>query len=221
MLLCTVKLMYSLFITYRAIFVKPSKNHLLVLILSFTYFLSACSSTSVFNNTAQLTDVTSSWLYTNCTDSDWRQSSKLNYTNCSLASSDIRGDAYTCEFSNERARGLFKDSSGLTLLCGVKTKGIENVGVTYTNGTSDTSVLGKALAATAAVAVGALVAAAAANSNNTGYYTPPSTSSCNCPYDTASDGSRCGARSAWSRSGGETPYCSVISLTQEDILNKQ
>ena len=31
--------------------------------------------------------------------------------------------------------------------------------------------------------------------------------SCACPYDRASDGSLCGARSAWSRSGGASPVC--------------
>jgi hypothetical protein len=31
--------------------------------------------------------------------------------------------------------------------------------------------------------------------------------SCPCPYDRASDGSRCGARSAYSRSGGYEPKC--------------
>jgi hypothetical protein len=30
---------------------------------------------------------------------------------------------------------------------------------------------------------------------------------CPCPYDIASDGSSCGARSAWSRSGGASPIC--------------
>jgi hypothetical protein len=30
---------------------------------------------------------------------------------------------------------------------------------------------------------------------------------CACPYDRASDGSLCGARSAWSRSGGASPQC--------------
>ena len=30
---------------------------------------------------------------------------------------------------------------------------------------------------------------------------------CACPYDTASDGSNCGARSAWSKSGGASPVC--------------
>jgi len=31
--------------------------------------------------------------------------------------------------------------------------------------------------------------------------------SCACPFDTASDGSNCGARSAWSKSGGKAPVC--------------
>ena len=35
---------------------------------------------------------------------------------------------------------------------------------------------------------------------------------CACPYDTASDGSKCGARSAWSRSGGASPKCYVSSI---------
>jgi len=30
---------------------------------------------------------------------------------------------------------------------------------------------------------------------------------CDCPYDYASDGSRCGGRSAWSRAGGKAPVC--------------
>lgn len=30
---------------------------------------------------------------------------------------------------------------------------------------------------------------------------------CPCPYNRASDGSRCGGRSAWSRPGGEAPLC--------------
>lgn len=42
--------------------------------------------------------------------------------------------------------------------------------------------------------------------------------SCPCPYDTASDGSRCGERSAWSRAGGESPICSWVHITREDIL---
>ena len=30
---------------------------------------------------------------------------------------------------------------------------------------------------------------------------------CACPFDIASDGSNCGARSAWSKSGGKSPVC--------------
>jgi hypothetical protein len=36
---------------------------------------------------------------------------------------------------------------------------------------------------------------------------------CACPYDIASDGSNCGARSAWSKSGGKSPVC----YTTEDV----
>lgn len=207
---------------------KSSKSHFIALTLSVIYCLSACSSTGVFNDTAQLTDVTSSWLHANCTDSDWRQSSKLSYRNCNLASSDIKGDSYTCEFSSGRARGLFKDSSSLVLLCGVKAKGVENVGVTYTDGTSNTSAIGAALAATAVAAVAVAAATAVKKSNYTqstpyvpSYYIRGETASCKCPYDRAVDGSRCGARSSWSRSGGAEPNCSIDLLTLDDILEKQ
>jgi len=32
-------------------------------------------------------------------------------------------------------------------------------------------------------------------------------SSCACPYSRASNGSRCGKRSAWSKPGGAEPLC--------------
>lgn len=35
----------------------------------------------------------------------------------------------------------------------------------------------------------------------------PRTGSCDCPYDRASNGSRCGGRSAYSRPGGRSPVC--------------
>ena len=38
---------------------------------------------------------------------------------------------------------------------------------------------------------------------------------CPCPYNTASNGSRCGKRSAYSRAGGYTPLC-----YSEDISDK-
>lgn len=73
----------------------------------------------------------------------------------------------------------------------------------------------QAQTALAAIAVGVAVGAAANNYNGGGggsYYSTPSNSSgypgpCPCPYDTASDGSLCGARSAYSRSGGYSPVC--------------
>ena len=37
----------------------------------------------------------------------------------------------------------------------------------------------------------------------------PRTGSCDCPYDRASNGSRCGGRSAYSRPGGRSPICYV------------
>ena len=44
-------------------------------------------------------------------------------------------------------------------------------------------------------------------SSSSGSYSSSYSGNCACPYDTASDGSRCGARSAWSRSGGASPIC--------------
>lgn len=192
------------------------------------YFLAACSSTNVFNKSAQLTDVTSSWLYENCIDSDWRNSSNLNYKNCKMLTSEVNGVAYSCDFNNSRAVGLFRDSGDLRLLCGVRADGIENSGVVYTNGDADTSIVGKALVATAVAAVAAAAVTAVKNSNYTqpksytpSYYTPIKTPSCQCPYDRAVDGSRCGARSAWSRSGGNEPSCNIELITFDDILEKQ
>jgi hypothetical protein len=64
------------------------------------------------------------------------------------------------------------------------------------------------------VAIVALVAIAAAgggggsgNSYANGY-----SGNCMCPGDMAADGSRCGGRSAYSRSGGANPYCPVSRL---------
>ena len=42
---------------------------------------------------------------------------------------------------------------------------------------------------------------------------------CACPYDTASDGSRCGARSAWSRSGGASPKCDISSIRNQNAID--
>ena len=43
---------------------------------------------------------------------------------------------------------------------------------------------------------------------------------CACPYDTAADGSRCGARSAWSRSGGASPVCYVNDSSANTINSR-
>jgi hypothetical protein len=40
---------------------------------------------------------------------------------------------------------------------------------------------------------------------------------CPCPYNTASNGSRCGKRSAWSRAGGFAPLCYPEDVTPEMI----
>jgi hypothetical protein len=40
---------------------------------------------------------------------------------------------------------------------------------------------------------------------------------CPCPYSTASNGSRCGKRSAYSREGGEAPLCYAKDVSAEMV----
>ncbi len=40
---------------------------------------------------------------------------------------------------------------------------------------------------------------------------------CPCPYSTASNGSRCGRRSAYSREGGEAPLCYPKDVSAEMV----
>jgi hypothetical protein len=40
---------------------------------------------------------------------------------------------------------------------------------------------------------------------------------CPCPYNSASNGSRCGARSAWSRGGGYSPMCFPKDVSAADV----
>jgi hypothetical protein len=40
---------------------------------------------------------------------------------------------------------------------------------------------------------------------------------CPCPYNTASNGSRCGRRSAYSRAGGEQPSCYPKDVSTEMV----
>jgi hypothetical protein len=40
---------------------------------------------------------------------------------------------------------------------------------------------------------------------------------CPCPYSRASNGSRCGGRSAYSRPGGQSPICYANEVTAADI----
>ncbi len=40
---------------------------------------------------------------------------------------------------------------------------------------------------------------------------------CPCPYHRASNGSRCGGRSAWSRAGGDDPYCFDRDIADENL----
>ena len=40
---------------------------------------------------------------------------------------------------------------------------------------------------------------------------------CPCPYNSASNGSRCGGRSAWSRAGGESPKCFPADVSAAEV----
>lgn len=40
---------------------------------------------------------------------------------------------------------------------------------------------------------------------------------CPCPYNSASNGSRCGRRSAWNRAGGYAPMCFASDVTRADV----
>lgn len=40
---------------------------------------------------------------------------------------------------------------------------------------------------------------------------------CPCPYNSASNGSRCGRRSAWDRAGGYAPMCYASDVTASDV----
>ena len=42
---------------------------------------------------------------------------------------------------------------------------------------------------------------------------------CPCPYNTARNGSQCGGRSAWSRSGGYAPLCYDSDVSDEMVQN--
>lgn len=40
---------------------------------------------------------------------------------------------------------------------------------------------------------------------------------CPCPYNSASNGSRCGRRSAWNRASGYAPMCFASDVTMSDV----
>jgi hypothetical protein len=42
---------------------------------------------------------------------------------------------------------------------------------------------------------------------------------CPCPYNTASNGSSCGGRSAWSRAGGAEPLCYASDISAEMVAD--
>lgn len=41
--------------------------------------------------------------------------------------------------------------------------------------------------------------------------------SCPCPYNTTRNGSRCGGRSAYSRPGGEAPFCYASDVSAAQV----
>lgn len=69
-----------------------------------------------------------------------------------------------------------------------------------------------ALGAVAVVAIVGLVALASAGGGGGNSFVNNYDGNCPCPGDIAADGNRCGARSAYSRSGGTTPYCPIGRL---------
>lgn len=44
---------------------------------------------------------------------------------------------------------------------------------------------------------------------------------CPCPYNLAKNGSKCGARSAWSKKGGYAPLCYESDITDEMLKRKK
>jgi hypothetical protein len=40
---------------------------------------------------------------------------------------------------------------------------------------------------------------------------------CPCPYNSASNGSRCGGRSAWNRAGGYSPKCFPSDVSKAEV----
>jgi hypothetical protein len=43
---------------------------------------------------------------------------------------------------------------------------------------------------------------------------------CACPYNRASDNTRCGARSAWTKPEAESPRCDNTRITSDDYLDR-
>jgi hypothetical protein len=186
------------------------KLRIISLIVLAVFTLQACTALSQKGNVSQ---VNANWLYENCTSSDYQKSDKFSYSNCEQILTRGNAQAYKCSFDSGTSAGLYELTADnkLKLLCGVNTDR-----VVYTNGSSDTSTMGKVLIGAAVIGAAAALANSSGGGGGSSY-----TSSCDCPYDTAADGSRCGARSAWSRSGGASPFCSSYLLTTQDYLDKQ
>ena len=164
---------------------------------------------------ANVSDISYDWLQRTCHSSDYQNAAEFSASNCQQIVARSGSKAYKCTFSSGTSGGLYKETEDnkLSLLCGVQTDGR-----VYSHGTADTNTFGKILIGAAAIAA---VAAVAGSSSGGGSYAPSAGSSCPCPYNFASDGTRCGARSAWTRSGGDAPYCDISRMTSDDILARQ
>ena len=131
-----------------------------IVLVSFT--LQACTALSQKGNVSQ---VNSKWLKDNCETSDFRNSGTFSYSNCKEFNAGYGYKAYECKFNTGTASGLFKLTSDnkMSLLCGVNTDGL-----VYSDGSSDTSTLGKVLIGVAVIGA----AAALANSGGGGGSAP-------------------------------------------------
>jgi hypothetical protein len=72
-----------------------------------------------------------------------------------------------------------------------------------------------ALAAAPAVSKGSSVAAVKQQIIDASIAEYPG--NCPCPYNSASNGSRCGKRSAWNRAGGYAPKCFPSDVTDAEV----
>jgi uncharacterized membrane protein len=85
-----------------------------------------------------------------------------------------------------------------------------------------------AVAAAAALALGSLASPAAARQSDAQIRQEivresiaAYSGNCPCPYNVASNGSRCGGRSAYSRPGGESPKCFPSDVSAAEVAARR